>query len=58
VSEAAPDEHAIPTFTVGDEEQAVKLLSTLEAHPLMDRVRTLNSVHQRLTQALSELDHL
>lgn len=58
MSKAAPDEHTTAAFTVGDEEQAVKVLSTLETQPLAERVDTLKSVHERLTQALSELDHL
>ncbi|MEX2532395.1 MAG: hypothetical protein WD360_00350 [Nitriliruptoraceae bacterium] len=58
MSETAPDEHSTAAFTVGDEEQAVRLLATLETQPLTQRVDTLNSVHERLTQALSELDHL
>lgn len=58
MSETAPDERDVATFRIGDEQEAVKLLSTLETQPLNERVRTLCAVHERLTQALSELDHL
>lgn len=58
VSETDSTGLARPTLTVGDEEQLVQQMSTLGTLPLGDRVRTLSAVHEQLTQALTELDHL
>jgi hypothetical protein len=36
----------------------VARLAILESEPLAERVRVLSAVQERLTQALTELDHL
>lgn len=58
VSQLDPTESALSTFRVGDEEQLVQQLASLESHPLSERVRVLHAVHAQLTQTLSALDHV
>ena len=58
MSNAVPENHTALSTVLGDGDDVVKRLATLESEPLADRVRMLSDVHEQLSNALSELDHL
>jgi nitroreductase len=53
-NQPTPGDVDVPT----DAEDILAQLAALESAPLAERVSILGDVHEQLTQALSELDHL